>query len=445
MSVKIRYRKRFAAIAMAVVTGLASLSLPADTVRAEEAVQAGQQTAEEQDAYWNYEKEVTETQGAFIYHAFTSQDEKEVWIYEISINLGKDYRYLYIPETLDGKKVTRLGYTEKKDPDRDDSYYRNIFGIVVEYYHDCPGEMPFAQGRGIKIINLPDSLEVIQPGAFSGLNDLTDIKIPKQVTAIEEYLFYGCESLKEVTLPKALKDLDPLAFVDCPKLEKLVLSSPNEVYQIENLCVITKADQALVFTFSKEDTLKIPKGVKIIKEYAMSGCTSSVVNIPASVKEIEARAFNINDFHQNENIKDVTISKKNKVYAKDGQCIYHKKNQTLAVGIPDDKGVIYVSEKVRHLTDSYSLVNCDIYEDRLEKVVLPKKLETVTVKGFRPLTTARNVYFTGTTPPQVKQKMKGFSSLPTNANIYVPKKSYQEYKKWYKTYHCWKWVKMYKV
>lgn len=302
-----------------------------------------QNVAEMRENYWDYEKEWKEEQGAFTYYGFSSRDGQEAWVYEIAVDTSQSYSTLEVPELLGNKKVTCIGYTEKKDP---------------------------------------------------------------------------------------------IAFVDCPRLKKLTLSSKNKVYRIKDLCIITKKDQALIYTLSREDTLKIPSGVKLIKEYALSNCVSKVVELPASVKKIEARAFNRDYRHQNKKIKNVTISKKNKVYAKDGQCIYNKKEQTLAVAIPDDKGVLYISDKVKYLTESYSLVNCNVYEKYLEKVVLPKKLKSVTVAGFYSLDESKSVYFMGKNPPKVKKKIKGMSSLPVFTKIYVSKASYDKYRQWYKKHDC---------
>lgn len=390
------------------------------------------QTLSEQDLFWDYEKELTETQDAFIYHAIPSKDGKEAWIYEISVRPAKDYSTLYIPEMLGDKKVTCIGYTYKKNPDDDGDGFLNILGYSVEPFHDVDGG--YAMPR-IFSVALPDSLKVIQPGAFSGFNHMREIKLPPQVAAVEKHVFYGCDILEKVKLPDNLRRLESSAFEDCPKLKKLTLSSSNQNYQIKSGCVITKKDKALVFTFSKKKTLNIPSGVKILKEYALSECVSATVNIPASVTKIEARVFHQTYGHQNKKVKNVTVSKKNKVYAKDGRCIYHRKDQTLAVAIPDKNGVLHISEKVRHLTDSYSLVNCDTYEKWLEKVVLPKQLKTITHRGDNPLLTkTRSVYFTGSTPPKVKlgENMALFMGY---TSIYVPKASYNKYKKWFKKYN----------
>ncbi len=390
------------------------------------------QAPTEQDLYWDYDNELTETQDAFTYHAIPSKDGKEAWIYEISVRQSKDCTTLYIPEMLGDKKVTCIGYTSMKNPDDDGDSLYNILGYSVQPFHDVDGgyEMP-----RILSVALPDSLKVIKPAAFSGFDHMREIKFPAQVTSVEAHLFYGCDYLEKVRLPENLIQLESAAFENCPKLKKMTLSSSNQTYQIKGGCVITKKDKALVFSFSKKKTLNIPDGVKILKKHALSECVSATVKIPASVNKIESGVFHQTYGHQNKKVKNVTVSKKNKVYAKDGQCIYHRKDQTLAIAIPDKNGVLHISEKVRHLTDTYSLVNCDTYEKWLEKVVLPRQLKTIKQQGGNPLLTGtRNIYFTGKTPPKVKLR-KNIGLFMSYTSIYVPKASYNKYKNWYKKYN----------
>ena len=401
--------------------------------------------AAEKKTGWNYKNEVTEKSGAFTYHAITSKDKKKVWIYEISIDTKEDYSILEIPKKIKGKKVVRIGYTAKKDASRMDEYTKNIFGNIAETYHDNDGGNEVTDG--VTTITIPNSIEVIQAGAFSGLNSITKIKIPKKVEEIKEDTFYGCDNLETVELSVNLKELDALAFVDCKNLKEVKIPSENKVYKIENQCVITKKDQALQFVLPGNNTnLEILDGIKVLKEFSFSNCNSSVVNIPASVKKIEARAFHKNYRHENVTIKDVTISEKNKVYAKDGQCIYNKKKKTLSVAIPDDEGVLYVSDKVKYITAEYSMVNCDTYEKRLKKVVLPKNLKSVMAERFSVITDAESVYFTSAKPPKIKKttNTRGLAVLPIHRDVYVPKASFKAYKKWYKQYKCYSSVRLHK-
>ncbi len=97
---------------------------------------------------------------------------------------------------------------------------------------------------------------------------------------------------------------------------------------------------------------KEPEGVKRIGKYALNNCTAPKVEILDSVTEIEGEAFRRPLLGPNTFIKDVAVSADSRTYAKDGQCVYHKLDQSLAVAIPDEKGVLYISEKVESLKGS---------------------------------------------------------------------------------------------
>ena len=150
----------------------------------------------------------------------------------------------------------------------------------------------------------------------------------------------------------------------------------------------------------------------------MNNCTAPRVEIPASVTEIEGEAFHRPLLGPNTFIKDVAVSADSRTYAKDGQCVYHKLDQSLAVAIPDEKGVLYISEKVESLTNTHSLVNCDANKGS-EKVVFPKTLKSVIVPSFSISAILRNVYFLGETPPRVTNHISGYASLPNFTHVYV--------------------------
>ena len=132
-------------------------------------------------------------------------------------------------------------------------------------------------------ISLPETLTIIQAGAFGGLKGLKSIKLPNGVESLKAYLFYGCTQLKKITLPKNLAAWDSMAIVDCPKLQELSLPAENHIFSINDGCVIVKKDQTLICACFRAKTLKIPNGVKVIRKYALSNALSNTVNIPASV------------------------------------------------------------------------------------------------------------------------------------------------------------------
>lgn len=385
--------------------------------------------AASKNSAWDLSRETVRSEGAFTYHAYTSKNGKEAWIYKISFKKGKKSGSLSIPKTLDGKKVTRLGAPEDKTLDA----YVTLFGSYAEPWHNADGACPEADG--LRTIRIPDTVKVIDPCAFSGLDLVLTIKLPKKVEELGAYTFYGCDSLKKVILPDGLKKFNNTALKDCPKLSTLKIAAKNKNYRVKGDCLIRKKDKTLVYVMPTGKALEIPAGTKAIESFAFNNATSPTVHIPSSVTKIERMAFCKEGLRENIHIKDVTVAEENPVYAKDGQCIYNKTDKSLSVAIPDDNGVLYLSGQIETLTPDYSVVNCDTAEvDKLEKVVLPANLKKVTVPGFSRVTQARNVYFTGAVPPEVTKpkSAKGYAKLPIFCNVYVPEAYADTYKAWYK-------------
>lgn len=407
------------------------------------------------DHDWDFGTTITKTESRITYSAYPSRNGKEAWIYHISYKFAP--KTLSIPESIDGRKVTRIGdphgLAEKYPDER-----KNILSVMVEFWTN---EKVYP--NSIKKVILPNTLEVMEPCTFGDFHGIETIKIPPGITKIGEYTFYRCKRLKKVILPENLRELDPLAFNKCPNLKKLKLSPQNKFFKIKSgKFLIARKNNALVFAAAdgpglhktgsdrlsvqagyRVKTLKIPNGIKIIKQNACNNVTASVVHIPASVLKLEKNVFTSRD------IKDVTVAGNNKVFRKDGQCIYRIKDKSLAVAIVDENRNLRVSENVEKITTEYNMVNYDRqdYDDYLQNVLFPGNLKSVRYPGFDEVANAKNVYFTGITPPKLtvpkKNKQMVSAKLPILCNLYVPKDSVEAYEAWYQKYGLKDAVKWY--
>ncbi len=163
---------------------------------------------------------------------------------------------------------------------------------------------------------------------------------------------------------------NPLAFNQCPNLKKLQLPSKNKTFKIKGKCLIARKNNALVFAAAGGKALKIPNGVKTVKQNACNNVTAPIVHLPASVQKLEEDALTGAD------IKDVTVAAGNPVFQKDGPCIYRKKDKCLAVVIVDENRNVRISDNVEKITTPYSMVNYyNWYYDDLQTTVFPKNLK----------------------------------------------------------------------
>ncbi len=378
---------------------------------------------------WDTGKKEVQAKGAFTYYIHPSKNGKEAWIYKIKIK-GKKNRSLSIPKTIHGKKVTRLGRPENGKGENREAY-ATLFGTYIEPWHNWDGSTK--ETSALKSIRIPDTVKVIDRAAFSGLNAVTTIKLPKKIKKIESYAFYGCDKLKTIVLPEQMKSFENSSLWGCPSLKEIKLSKKNKTFEVRGNGLIHKKSMALVMAATAGKEYTIPDGIIKIAPYAFGSAMSPAIHIPASVSILEKGAFNKNPWEKNINIRDVMVSEHNPVFSKDGQCIYNKTDKSLAVAIANEQEVVRISEQVEKLTPDISLVNCDIFRNGfLEKVVYPSGLKYVTAPGFDVLR-ARNVYFTGSVPPEVSDpNEEGLEKLPNYCHVYVPEAYEEAYKEWYR-------------
>ena len=271
------------------------------------------------------------------------------------------------------------------------------------------------------------------------MNSLTTIKLPKKIKKIDIYTFYGCDKLKTIVLPEQMESFQNSSLWGCPSLKEIRLSKKNKTFEVRGNALIRKSNSDLLFAATGGKSFTVPDGVKKITSYAFSGAVSEVIYIPDSVAEIEGKAFNHFSLRANGKIKDVVISEQNPVLARDGQCIYRRADKSLAVAVPDEKGKLRISEQVEKLTGDMSIVNCDTWNTSLEKVIYPSGLKYVIVPGLTEID-AKNVYFTGSVPPEVVDlNHTEYSELPSG-QIYVPEAYEAAYEAWYKKFDIYTMV-----
>lgn len=258
-----------------------------------------------------------------------------------------------IPETLGGKKVTRIGEKAFQD-----TIY--LPWVIIPESITSIGDYAFDGCYNLKEAPLPESLQTIGERAFaecwfesieipakvtsigadvfynctdlktvtfspsSELKEignrtfynthLTEIHIPDGVTRIGDYAFYACRTLSKVTLPASLQTIGTEAFCGCYQLKNIEI--PNKVvsieteafYQCEGLEAVTFSPASELkeigdraFSFTNLTAVHIPDGVTKIGEYAFSSDALTAVSLPDSLTEIAEGTFN--NCHELKNVK----------------------------------------------------------------------------------------------------------------------------------------------
>lgn len=184
-----------------------------------------------------------------------------------------------------------LSYTLRSNEDLDSYEVRigeaieeeNI--VIASYFQGKPvtsiARQGFATQNKIKSVVIPESVEVINYGAFYKAENLKSVIIPESVTTIGQYAFRDCISLKQINLPDSVVDLADSVFYNCTALTNVVLSNNLEILK-ENLF---RNCQNL-------EKINFGTKTKSIEKSAFQNCQSILnIELPSSVKSIGENAF----------------------------------------------------------------------------------------------------------------------------------------------------------
>lgn len=202
---------------------------------------------------------------------------------------------LVIPETIDGKPVTEIGYAF--------SMFKPITSLRIPDTVHTIGSGAFDFCDDLKSVQFSAGLITIGPHAFRGCKRLESIELPESLTTIVASAFQECVALKEITIPKNVVTIGEQAFYLC-RLEHISFSEDSRLETIgraafsgENITELTLPSSVRVLemlSFASCDLLTkvtLNDGLQEIDNWAF--CESGVreIVIPASVTHMYLAAF----------------------------------------------------------------------------------------------------------------------------------------------------------
>lgn len=154
------------------------------------------------------------------------------------------------------------------------------------------GKNAFA-GSTIETVLIPDSVTVIESGAFKDCRSLENIELPNGLIKICDGAFANCINLTSIEIPSSVTEIYN-GFINCTKIRKMTVHKDNPNYCFEDGALYTKDKQTLVSYFYSDDskTFIVPDTVKTIGECAFYRCIDLTnVVIPEGVEKIGKKAF----------------------------------------------------------------------------------------------------------------------------------------------------------
>jgi hypothetical protein len=145
----------------------------------------------------------------------------------------------------------------------------------------CNGAFDHAE---ITSIVIPDSVQIIEEGAFFSCLNLTEIEIPAKVATIEDNAFEGCENIKKIVLKKGLNKICAYAFDDIFELQELTI--PNTVIEIGKNAFSQSGCKS-----SQRLSITIPDNVVTIGEGAFYHCRLRSLTLGKGLSRIENEVF----------------------------------------------------------------------------------------------------------------------------------------------------------
>lgn len=221
---------------------------------------------------------------------------------------------------------------------------RNAFVKYTIVDNEKIASQAYYRNDGLKDYTIPEGIKEIGEFAFAR-SGLSSISIPEGVTAIGYGAFYHCDALADVEIPSSVTEIEPAAFAETKWMEARRSDRANPFTIVGDGILIAyggmgsqiqipngvKQIGAEAFKGNTRITgVSLPSSVTVIGEEAFAGCSSlvgisggdyleeirdrafegcpiSTIKIPASVKRIGLRAYDISESGKSDGTKNAVF------------------------------------------------------------------------------------------------------------------------------------------
>ena len=174
---------------------------------------------------------------------------------EITSYEPDDAEELLIPDTIEGKKVTSIGYSAFYGCDI-------LKNITIPYGVTKIDMYAFEACTSLEKINIPSSVHIIEAGAFYNCEKLDNVVVPVGISKIEYGLFYNCANLKNLILPDNISEIKQYAFEEC---NEIIIHSVRDG-KLESLLKNYTAASIKFEPFTDSELAEYEKAVSVLKK-----------------------------------------------------------------------------------------------------------------------------------------------------------------------------------
>lgn len=144
------------------------------------------------------------------------------------------------------------------------------------------GSYAFSSCHKLRTVTMPDSVEVLDLGVFSGSFSLYSIKFSnnENFKSIPEICFQGCDGLRSIIIPDQITTISRSAFAFCDNLEKIVFGKKiNTIRQLAfNKCI-----NCSLFDFSTAELVPTLENANAFDYVAQNVDTGFKIKVPPSL------------------------------------------------------------------------------------------------------------------------------------------------------------------
>lgn len=304
------------------------------------------------------------------------------------------------------------------------------------------GERAFFGCRGLKEVNLPESVTEIGAWAFGWCDSIAVINLPVGVTGLRADVFDGCYGLERITADDGSRmHVDNGKALYTADGKTLTVSLPTVEGTFEMIDGTERIGARALGGCTFIDSVRIASSVRSIGQNAFSFCNSlRRIYLPEAVEEIEAKAF-ADCFL----LEQIDVDTANVHFSSHDGALYSH-DFSLLVHHPGAKTCSKLHPAVKEIgecafLDSYglrSITLCDAIETigtaafagcrRLESVVIPENVSSIGDLAFGMCTGLENVYAMNPRPQGMQMGEGVFAGVDAErCTLYVPRGCRQDY------------------